>query len=160
MDSIKCHQCGLVSWPDSESNSCKRCGSPVWQKNDYGAGFTFDGKRDETALFSGIIRFLTFALGAAVLVLIALRALNLGGTDIAKFIGLPIAVLGFGIMAAMGIWFLARVFGESVGWGLAVLFLPFGGLVALIKFWDRTHRPFIGHLLCVGIAFSGIFICT
>lgn len=159
MESIKCHQCGLVSWPDKEIASCQRCGGPVWQKNDYGAGFAFNESADES-IFSGVIKFLTIAFGVAMLALLASKVFQLGGTDVAKMIGVPIALLGVVASIAMSIWFLARVFGESVGWGLATLFLPFGGLVALIKFWDKTHRPFIAHLICMGIVFAGIFTST
>ena len=159
MESIKCQQCGLVTWADSETVSCKRCGGPLWQKNDYGAGFAVNESPGES-IFSGVIKFLTIFFGVAVLALLASKSLHLGGTDAAKIIGIPIAILGALASIGMSLWFFARVFGESVGWGLAAIFLPFGALVALIKFWDRTHRPFIAHAICVGIIFAGIFTCT
>jgi hypothetical protein len=159
MESIKCHQCGLVSWPDKGVVSCQRCGSPIWQRNDYGAGFTFK-KSEDMSLFSGVIVVLTIAFGVAMLALILSKVFQLGETQAVTVIGVLIALLGLFTSIAMGIWFLARVFGESVGWGLAAIFLPFGGLIALIMFWDRTHRPFFANLICNGILLAGFFTIT
>jgi hypothetical protein len=45
-----------------------------------------------------------------------------------------------------------------VGWGLASLFLPIVGLVAVIQFWEKTKRSFVGQMVCAGIVFVGIGI--
>lgn len=157
MESIKCHQCGLVSWPDKEIVSCKRCGGPIWQKNDYGAGFSFDGKLDAKPVFSGVIKVLVIVLSVALFTMIASRLLGFSGTDVGKVIGALFLLIGIPFAIFIKFWFLKEVFSESVGWGLASIFLPFGALVALIKFWDRTQRPFFAHLLSIGIVIAGFF---
>lgn len=157
MESINCRQCGLVNWPDEETISCKRCGGPIWRKNDYGAGFTFDGNRDRS-LFSGIIKFLTIVLGVAVFGFLLGIGLHSVNANVGVLIGLLFIAVGAAFAIAMNFWLLGAIFGESVGWGIATLFLPFAGLVALIKFWDKTQRPFFAHLICLGIILVG-YLC-
>lgn len=54
-----------------------------------------------------------------------------------------------------GIWTLTKIFEQSVGWGLASLFIPFAGLVAVAQFWKETRRPFVGQMICYGIVVVG-----
>ncbi len=59
-----------------------------------------------------------------------------------------------------GLWLLGKAFGESAMWGLACLFIPFAGLVFVIKHWDVAGLPFIvnlvgGFIAGIGIAVAG-----
>jgi hypothetical protein len=55
-------------------------------------------------------------------------------------------VVGFAVNFVCGIMILIRAFKVSVGWGLAVLFLPFAGLLFVINHWNDTKMPFLGGL--------------
>jgi hypothetical protein len=52
--------------------------------------------------------------------------------------------------------FLVAAFRESLLWGLAILFLPFAGLVFLIMHWSEARRGFMVQLLGCIIAFAGV----
>ncbi len=154
MESRKCPECGLVSWVEEGTVSCQRCGGPLWGKRSYGLRDPAEVANAES-VFSGMIKFVTILLGVAVLVLMAVRVFSLSGTGAGKAIAVLFIVVGIGLIISMKIWFLIEVFSQSVGWGLASLFLPFGALIALIKFWERTRRPFFAHLLSTGIIVVG-----
>ena len=155
MESKKCHECGLVNWVDSETLSCKRCGGPIWQKADYSLGLS--SKPTESQLmFTGLVKIVAIVLGVAMLGLLVSRVLSLTGTSTGKVLGVVFILVGLVFAIVIKVWFLAAVFGESVGWGLASIFLPFGALVALIKFWDKTQRPFVAHLISMGIIVVGV----
>lgn len=62
--------------------------------------------------------------------------------------------IGFLIMLIGNIMFLVAGFRMHVGWGLALLFLPFAGLLFLILHWDEAKRPFLIGLL--GFLLSGM----
>src|SRR5690349_13843694 len=48
-----------------------------------------------------------------------------------------------GIAAFVGsIWLLVLAFQESIGWGLASLFIPFVLLIFAIMFWNKSAKPF------------------
>ena len=101
MESLKCQQCGLITWADRETVSCKRCGGPLWKKNDYSAGFSFDGRNDKS-LFSGVIKFLTVLFGVSVLALIVSRVLQLG--DAGKVMAVLFIVVGVAFAIFMNFW--------------------------------------------------------
>ncbi|MCD4750936.1 MAG: hypothetical protein K8R59_16300 [Thermoanaerobaculales bacterium] len=65
-----------------------------------------------------------------------------------------IVVGGIGGLAA-GIWLLVLAFRESLGWGLACLFIPFAALVFAVKFWDEAKIPFIITLVSAGVVLVG-----
>ena len=154
MESIKCQECGLVSWADRETISCKRCGGPLWGKRSYSLGEPTDVSGDGFK-FSGMIKFVTIVLGVAMLSLLICRVFSLTESTFGKMMAVMFIVVGFVLIVFMKIWFLKEVFSESVGWGLASLFVPFGALIALVKFWDKTRRPFVAHLISTGIIFAG-----
>ena len=45
-----------------------------------------------------------------------------------------------------------KAFQQQVLWGLAYLFIPFAGLVYVIKYWDNAKMPFIRALIASLIA--------
>ncbi len=48
---------------------------------------------------------------------------------------------------------------ESVGWGLACLFLPFASLIFTIRHWDEAKAPFLWSVFGVlPLVFLGIFV--
>ena len=57
-------------------------------------------------------------------------------------------LLGIGgiVMFVGGIMLLVVAFKESVLWGLGSMFVPFVGLVFLIKFWAKAKKPFFIQL--------------
>ena len=59
----------------------------------------------------------------------------------------------FGILTQFCL--LVRIFQQSIGWGLATLFIPFAGLVAIVMFWENTRRSFLGYMVCMGIMIAG-----
>lgn len=63
---------------------------------------------------------------------------------------LLILLVVVGLIASLigSIMFLMAAFRESVGWGLAVLFIPFASLVFMVKFWDEVKQS-------VAISFGG-----
>src|SRR5581483_3733861 len=64
------------------------------------------------------------------------------------------------IYLATLVWLLVRAFKTGVGWGLAVLFIPFAFLVYARKHWDEAKKPFLAHLaaaVCLGILFAFYF---
>jgi len=52
-----------------------------------------------------------------------------------------------------GIWLLITAFQESVGWGLACMFLPVVSLIFVFVHWQEAKRPFL-----VGLAGNLILI--
>lgn len=54
------------------------------------------------------------------------------------------------LMLVGGIWLVVAAFQESVFWGLMVLFVPFAGLVFVIKYWQKAKASFAVQV--VGIA--------
>jgi hypothetical protein len=67
-------------------------------------------------------------------------------------------VVGLLLLFLTHIWLLIRIFEQSVGWGLASLFIPAACYIAIGKFWEKTKRSFVGQMVCVGIFFVGIGI--
>ncbi len=64
-------------------------------------------------------------------------------------LSMALVMIGFGISAVAGIWFLVVAFKESVLWGLGCLLVPFVSLIFLIIHWQDAKRPFLWSLLAV-----------
>ncbi len=64
------------------------------------------------------------------------------------------------IMLVFGIILLVKAFQESVLWGLGYLFVPFVGLVFIIKFWDICKKPFLYSLVGVAIYVVGMLLAA
>jgi len=69
-----------------------------------------------------------------------------------------IALLIFGLLANVvcGIWMIVISFRKHIGWGLAVIFLPFGLWIYAITDWRRANRPFLIHIAAVIMMVSGV----
>jgi hypothetical protein len=70
-----------------------------------------------------------------------------------------VIIVGVFFTVVAGLWFVVLAFKRHIGWGLAVLFVPFANLVFLIRAWSRARRPFLlsiaGMILCgVGLFLS------
>ena len=55
-------------------------------------------------------------------------------------------MVGFAVNFVCGIIIIVKAFKVSVGWGLAVMFLPFAGLFFVINHWNDTKAPFLGGM--------------
>jgi hypothetical protein len=73
-------------------------------------------------------------------------------------------IFGLGILASLAatVWLIVRAFCVNMGWGLAVLFLPFASLVFVIAHWKVAKNPFwvslaglAAVLLALGLAVGG-----
>ena len=53
------------------------------------------------------------------------------------------------------IWLLLRIFDQSIGWGLASLFIPIVMLIAVAQFWQKTKHSFVGQFICAAIIIVG-----
>jgi len=73
--------------------------------------------------------------------------------------GILIAV-GSIICLVYGIIILIKAFKEHILWGLGYLFVPFVGLVFIIKYWDKCKKPFLMLLLGVLIEAIGFGLMT
>jgi hypothetical protein len=185
MNSIKCPDCGLVNF--STAPECKRChlsfqsetaapeahyGSSAYENSRYGntsyADRQYAGSQnnywpegppeEKKRVFSGAVMFLSGIFGVAMFCCIAQQVFHPLAPDTAKGVGGLIGVFGILLMVLAHIWLLIRIFEQSVGWGLASLFLPVAGYIAVGKFWEKTKRSFVGQLVCVGIVFVGLGI--
>jgi peptidoglycan/LPS O-acetylase OafA/YrhL len=70
-------------------------------------------------------------------------------------------LLGFLLNFVANIIGIVQGFQEGVGWGLICWFVPFGGLVFLIQFWNRRQwlrHAFWMHLVAFGLIFISIII--
>ncbi len=75
------------------------------------------------------------------------------------------AILGFILMAiggiislVFGVMLIIQAFKESVLWGLVYLFVPFGALVYVVKFWDQAKGLFLKSLLGLPFYFVGMLM--
>jgi len=109
-------------------------------------------------VFSGGVVFLTGILIVAFVMLVTQQAFHPFEADTAKGFGGIVGLIGVLLLILTHIWLLIRIFEQSVGWGLASLFLPVAGYIAVGKFWEKTKRSFVGQLVCVGIVFVGFGI--
>ncbi len=161
MNSMKCPECGLVNW--TTATECKRCHAPFGSEEpsfggdpQYGLPQSFPEQPKTQPLFSGGVVFLTGILIVATAIFVLQQAFHLFDPDTAKGIGGLVGLVGILFMVLTHIWLLIRIFEQSIGWGLASLFIPICGLIAVGQFWEKTKRSFVGQLVCVGIVFVGI----
>ena len=70
-------------------------------------------------------------------------------------VGAVIALVGVVLGAVGGIWFLVKVFRESILWGLLCLFTGVASLIFLVLYWRETRKPFFIWLGGTIIAFVG-----
>ena len=70
--------------------------------------------------------------------------------------GIFLIMVGFAVNAVCGIVIVIKAFKVSAGWGLAVLFLPFAGLVFVINHWQDTKNPFLGGLAASLLMLLGV----
>lgn len=70
--------------------------------------------------------------------------------------GMVLAVLGGLAMLVFSVQILVMAFKTSVLWGLASLFIPFAGLVYVIKYWDQAKTPFLRMLMCLPVYLIGL----
>jgi hypothetical protein len=75
-------------------------------------------------------------------------------------LGLGILILVVaGIASLIGtVMFIVAAFRVSLVWGLLVLFVPFAGLVFLIKYWPQAKRGFVISLAGSAVAGIGFFV--
>ena len=66
-----------------------------------------------------------------------------------------IMLLGFGVTLLGSLLLLVGAFSESVGWGLAVMFLPFAGIVFIFSRWERARAAVICWLMGIVLVFVG-----
>lgn len=74
-------------------------------------------------------------------------------------IGLAVCALGSLLATVASILFIVAGFTVSVGWGLAVLFLPGSGLIFLFAHWEDAKKAFKIHLLGILLIFTGAVLC-
>ena len=69
-------------------------------------------------------------------------------------------VYGVGSLVALGggIWLLVKAFQTSVGWGLAVFFLPFANIVFAVKHWEVAKKPFLLSLAGAALIVLGMIV--
>lgn len=167
MNSIKCPDCGLVNF--ATASECKRCHlaflseqephEAQYQDGAYQGYWPQDLEAEKKQrVFSGGVLVLIGILALGFAVLILQQALHPFDADTAKGVGTLLGVVGMLLLLVTHIWLLYRIFEQSIGWGLASIFLPFVGLVAVIQFWEKTKRSFVGQMVCAGIVFVGIGI--
>ncbi len=167
MNSIKCPGCGLVNF--ATASECKRCQMSFapepeaydgqYANAEYQSYWPQDVETEKKQkLFSGGVVFLTGILTVGIAILILQQVFHPFDASTAKGVGGLVGLVGILFMFLTHIWLLIRIFEQSVGWGLASLFLPVVGLVAVAQFWEKTKRSFVGQMVCVGILFVGIGI--
>jgi hypothetical protein len=168
MNSIKCPGCGLVNF--ATATECKRCQMYFGSHSDSSAGHDanagyqsywpqkpeYDEKTQK--VFSGGVVFLTGILIVGIAILLLQQVLHPFDPSTAKGLGGLVGLVGVLLMVLTHIWLLIRIFEQSVGWGLASVFVPLVGLIAVAQFWEKTKRSFVGQMVCVGILFVGIGI--
>lgn len=66
--------------------------------------------------------------------------------------------VGFLVNVVCGVMIIVKAFKVSVGWGLAVIFLPFASLIFVINNWQETKGPFLGGIAGMVLAVLGVFI--
>lgn len=172
MNSIKCPECGLVNF--ATASECKRChlsfeSEPVPSDDQYGYAqepnvqnqyWPQDAAEHQSQkkLFSGIVVVMTGFLAVAVLGVMIQQALHPLDPETAKGFGAMVGLLGLLLAVLSHFWAIYRIFEESVGWGVASLFVPLVFLIAVAQFWHKTKRSFVGQMVCMGIVFAGVAI--
>ena len=155
MNKIKCAQCGLVNW--STEIECKRCGSLLTVQEKSQRNVHLEASEPKR-LFSGVIKFLTATLVLAILGLLVTRGFGVIGGEAAQMVAVIFMITGVGFAILIKFCLLVRIFQQSVGWGLGSLFVPFVGLIAIVKFWENTRRSVVGYMVCMGIIFAAYWM--
>jgi len=75
-------------------------------------------------------------------------------------LGLVLYFLGIAILLVAAIWSFVVVFRENAVLGAICLFIPFGLVVALIRWWPRTWRPIAAWALGYLLFFCGLAVST
>jgi hypothetical protein len=169
MNSIKCPDCGLVNF--ATASECKRCRlcfvapdhgphDSQYQNAAYQSYWPQRQEFDENKqkIFSGGVVLLTGILIVAFALLVMQQAFHPLDPNAAQGIAALVSLGGLGLLVVTHIWLIVRIFEQSIGWGLASIFLPVCGLVAVAQFWEKTKRSFVGQMVCVGIMFVGFGI--
>jgi hypothetical protein len=157
MSSIKCSDCGLVNW--STSSECRRCGAPIGADHQsVRSRYSIDKEVRVEPLFSTGIKLLSAMLAITTALCLAQQAFQPLSTDMAREIAVYLAFPALGLFALAHIWCVVRIFEQSLGWGVASLFLPFAMLLAIGRFWQKTKRSFVGQCICMATFFVGMAI--
>jgi hypothetical protein len=77
-------------------------------------------------------------------------------------LGMGVVLLAMaGVLSLVGaVMFAVAAFRVSVVWGLLVLFVPFAGLVFLVKYWAQAKRGFLVSLAGSAVAVLGFVIVS
>ena len=157
MNSIKCSDCGLVNW--STSSECRRCGALIGADSQNAhSRYSIDKEVRVEPLFSTGIKLLSSLLAFTVIICLAQQSLHPLSTDMARQIAVFLAVAAMGLFTLAHLWCVIRIFEQSLGWGVAALFLPFAMLFAVGRFWQKTKRSFAARCICMIIFFVGLAI--
>jgi hypothetical protein len=85
---------------------------------------------------------------ALIMIILGLGWVTLGGLSVAyRTPGLVMLGVGSLIFVVSGAWMLKIAFEESVGTGLACIFIPFYGLMFILSNLDRTGVPAVINLI-------------
>lgn len=66
-----------------------------------------------------------------------------------------VGVLALVVASGCFIWLTVLAFKESVGWGLAVFFIPFAFIFFAVKHWPDAKRPFLSYM---GTTVAGVML--
>jgi hypothetical protein len=162
MNNIKCPECGLVNF--STATECKRChmsfeyDQPAFDAQPQGYWPQMAAEQQKKPVFTGVVLVVTGVLVVGMAIMMLQQAFHPFDPDTAKGIGGLVALVGALFMLITKIVLLIRIFEESLGWGLASLFIPFAILVAIAQFWEKTRRSFVGYMVAFGVIFVGVGI--
>ncbi len=151
MSNTKCARCGLVNWPNDVT--CRRCGCEL--RGQYAPEPACAAREP---LFTPGLNFIAAVLVLTFAAFVSSRVLDLLDPETAKVLAAITVLCGIGLLLITQLWLMVRIFEQSMAWGVASLFVPLAQLVAVVKFWEKTRRSFIGHLLCLGIIVVGVMI--
>ena len=73
-------------------------------------------------------------------------------------LGTILSLAGLVVCLIFYIQILIKAFKTHILWGLGSLFIPFVGLVYVIKNWDDCKSPFLKSLIGVGIMIVGTIL--
>jgi FtsH-binding integral membrane protein len=73
-------------------------------------------------------------------------------------LGTALLVIGLVVTVIGSIWFLITAFQESILWGLAIMFIPFVGLLFLAARFEVAAKPFGISLLGSLMMLAGFFM--
>jgi len=70
-------------------------------------------------------------------------------------LGMVLAVIGWVVAVVGAIMILIIAFKESVGWGLASLFIPIVLLIYTFTRWQKTKKAFLIYVVGIVVAILG-----